>query len=429
MDKIFNDVSNNLLYSPLIGIYPAKVNLYTPYIADLAKIFFTIIDAIKVEYYVFAGSSIGLLRNGKSIPWVDDYDIIIFEKDMKKIDTILATCEKNLFRIKKIELGPINQANRLSGYSIASPRYRINECKTSFFHVDIFISRIENGYIRNINEWGLYHRKNVPINYVRPQRYLDFDNLKLPFFQQFDKDIALEYGDVINNSIIHISHGRQKVDLKDNWIKCYDQFYEYENKAIKNTKKIILSNNTEDNNIAIGKKYNFLTDYGFDNDNYFLFMKYIADNIDLCKDRKIQIFNLINVKYVYDIKFFFPNIKFDVNINSISFLQNMRFFLDKIDSIIVTDKDLYVKCEMFLNSITVINKPSLILTLDINKNLVRETFIRTENYQFITNNNNNNNNFFNNNNIKNLKKIEKYPPNQKKNVTPLVKQVKIKQRF
>ena len=150
MDKIFSDVSNNLLYSPLIGIYPAKVNLYTPYISDIAKIFFKIMENSKVEYYVFAGSSIGLIRNGKSIPWVDDYDIIVFEKDMKKLNSILETCEKNFFRIKKIELGPITQINRLSGYTVASPRYRINECKTSFFHVDIFISRVENGFIKNI---------------------------------------------------------------------------------------------------------------------------------------------------------------------------------------------------------------------------------------------------------------------------------------
>lgn len=422
MNKIFNDVSNNLLYSPLIGVYPAKVNLFTPYIADIAKIFFKIMENSKVEYYVFAGSSIGLIRNGKSIPWVDDYDIIIFEKDMKKLDMILTICEKNFFRIKKIELGPIiNQKNRLSGYSIASPRYRINECKTSFFHVDIFISRVENGYVRNINEWGLYHRKNVPINYVKPQRYLDFDDLRLPFFHQFDKDIALEYGDVINNSIIHICHGRQKVNLNDNWVKCYDEFDNYQNDAINNTKKIILSNACNHSlNLLVDKKYNFLTDYGFDSDNYFLFMKYIADNIDLCSDRKIQIFNLINVKYVYDIKFFFKNIKFEVNINSIKFLEDIRFFIDKIDAIIVSDKEMYLKCESFLNSIIIINKPMLILTLDINKNLIKETFIRTENYQFITNKNNNLNN------IKNIKKIA---PITKPLNNINIKHVKIKQRF
>ncbi len=84
MNEIFNDISNNLLYSPMIGIYPSKLNLYTPFINDIAKIFFKILNNSKIEYYVFAGSAIGLLRNCQSIPWVDDYDIIIFEKDIPK---------------------------------------------------------------------------------------------------------------------------------------------------------------------------------------------------------------------------------------------------------------------------------------------------------------------------------------------------------
>jgi len=73
----------------MIGIYPSKVNIYTQFINNIAQIFFKILEDSKIEYYVFAGSAIGLIRNGKSIPWVDDYDIIIFEKDMKQIDNIL----------------------------------------------------------------------------------------------------------------------------------------------------------------------------------------------------------------------------------------------------------------------------------------------------------------------------------------------------
>ena len=116
MNKIFKDSTNKLLYSPMIAIYPTKINLYTEYIANVAKIFFKILNDNDIEYYLFAGSSIGLLRNSKSIPWVDDYDIIIFEKDMAKFQKIILILEKNLFFVKPVNLSiPIlhisNKAN------------------------------------------------------------------------------------------------------------------------------------------------------------------------------------------------------------------------------------------------------------------------------------------------------------------------------
>jgi len=49
----------------------------------MAKIYFSILNKSKFEYYIFAGSAIGLVRDGKNIPWVDDYDIIIFKKNLK----------------------------------------------------------------------------------------------------------------------------------------------------------------------------------------------------------------------------------------------------------------------------------------------------------------------------------------------------------
>jgi phosphorylcholine metabolism protein LicD len=235
MNEIFNDLSNNLLYSPLIGIYPAKLNLYNPFINDIAKIFFNILNNSKIEYYVFAGSSIGLLRNCQSIPWVDDYDIIIFEKDLVKLQKLLLIYEKNLFKIRKLT----NSQNIIYGYVIASPRYNINKTKTSFFQLDIFISKVENNILKNTSNWGLYHLKNININLVTPPVYKIFDNIILPFFNNYQKDVEIEYGDIYNNSIIHLNHGLKKIQIKKHWSIVYDQFYALEKKSINNTINLI----------------------------------------------------------------------------------------------------------------------------------------------------------------------------------------------
>ena len=189
MNKIFNLPRDQLLYSPMIGVYPAKLNLHTPYIKNLAKIFFKILEESKIEYYVFAGSSIGLLRNGKSIPWVDDYDIIIFEKDLPKLEKLMKVFENNYFKTRRVEIRN-NFLNRsktgmpvpiLAGFVIGTPRYQINGVKTSFFQVDIFLSKVDNNIIRNVGGWGLYHRKNIEMSLVKPPKYHNFDDTNLPF--------------------------------------------------------------------------------------------------------------------------------------------------------------------------------------------------------------------------------------------------------
>lgn len=382
INQIFNDISDNLLYSPLIGIYPCKVNLYTPFINGIAKIFFKILDDSKIEYYVFAGSSIGLVRNNKSIPWVDDYDIIVFEKDFTNFEKLLKVFEYNLFKIKPVYRSASNKknSNKLCGYSLSSPRYKLNNTKTSFFHIDVFFSKVENNLLKNTCNWGLYDKSNVPISYVVPQNYQKFDDMYLPFFNDYTKDIELEYGDVLNRCVVHVQHGTQAINLNKHWTECYNEFEDFKNISIENTKNKIFDLSQNNNNNI----FDSITDHGFDNDNYLMFMKFIANNINSCKEKIINIFNIINVKYVLDIKFYFPKVVVNIHINSVEYLEEIRFFLEFIDNIIVYDNYLYQNVENYLNSIVVINKPSLIYTIDINKNLIKGSKIPHEDYTFVT---------------------------------------------
>ncbi len=410
MNDLFLDTSNNLLYSPMIGIYPTKVNIYTNFINKIAKIFFKILDNNNLEYYVFAGSSIGLLRNAKSIPWVDDYDIIVFEKDLDKLKTVLKILENNLFKVKKID----KNTNITCGYCVSSPRYKINRTKTSFLQIDIFLSKVEHGILKNTNGWGLYDAKNINMSLVKPPRYEKFDDMILPFFNNYETDISIEYGDVINNSVIHILHGRKKIKINEHWKKVYDDFYAYEKLAIENTKAYINSYQLKNTNID---NINYLTDLTINNNNYFELMKYISFHLEKVKDKKIILYNSNNTKYIVDIKFFY-NIKVEIAISNSSILNNIRFFLEFIDGIVVSNKTHYIECEKFLNTLVIINKPYLIIDPEFNINLPKSIIIEEENYLI---------NIGENNIITNrIKKVNYTPHEPKKDAThkPLIKAVR-----
>ncbi len=396
MEEIFTAQKNDLLYSPMNGIYPTKLNLHTPFIKKVAEIFFKILEESKIEYYVFAGSSIGLVRNGKSIPWVDDYDIIIFEKDLKELEKVLKVFEKNCFKIRKLEFATNFKMRTkdgmpfrtVAGYVIGTPRYKVNGTKTSFFQLDIFLSKVENNIIRNTAGWGLYNRKDISISWIRPQKYMFFDDLKLPFFQKFNEDVQKEYGDVFNTSVIHFNHGKKKLVINKKWEETYDEFYSYENFAIENTKKLInfydkkeINNNNEDTTKVI------LNDLLFEND-YISFMRYLSNNYDESKENILNIYNHNNIRIIIDIKYFFNNIKINLHIKNPNYLSSKRFFLEYLDNFIVYDIKVSKQISGFLNEIITINKPYIVINNNLDEaNIIKDIDLLTENYSQANNNN------------------------------------------
>ena len=111
-DAIASASGGTAYYLPTVGITNLKLCEPNELIFDQATIFFRILDAFKIPYALFAGSSIGLLRNQKTLPFVDDYDIIIFNKHkltiiysmiykiILLIKLILNSCTKNYFKNK-----------------------------------------------------------------------------------------------------------------------------------------------------------------------------------------------------------------------------------------------------------------------------------------------------------------------------------------
>jgi len=388
MENLFCNPLKNLLYSPMSGVYPSKVNLHTPFIKDIAKVFFKILDDAKLEYYLFAGSAIGLVRNMKSIPWVDDYDIIVFDKDIKILEKALDIIKKNLFFVK-----PVEKNKKLIGFIVSSPRYNLYTHNTSFFQIDIFLTKIENNknekIIRNIMNWGLYDSKNINLNIVSPPNYQEFDDIILPFFNQYKKDIEIEYGDVFNSCSIHLAHGREKIHIKRNWIDCYNDFNKIEENSIENTKKLFYVND------KIIEHVDTINDVDLLGESYITLMKRI--NSLQSSTKYIHIYNSNNIKYVYDIKYFFPNTKIYFYISNPIICNDMRFFLEKIDYLVLNSKKLYPQIEELLDNFIIFNKPVISLPLEeiaypiINEELKKENYKVYVNENKLTRNKNTNN--------------------------------------
>ena len=173
-DKLIKN-KDEIFYTPCLGITGLKIMTYNNLINDYAKIFFQILDKFKLEYYVFAGTSVGFVRNKSNIPWVDDYDIMIFESQINLFENRIVPFLKNMGFIHAIMNNDFNK--KWMGSKIMSQKIKLNENhKGCNFLCDIFYSTVNNGIVRNLNikyvpqlqndnkrAWGLYDKKKTTI--------------------------------------------------------------------------------------------------------------------------------------------------------------------------------------------------------------------------------------------------------------------------
>lgn len=336
--------SNNMYYTPCMGLTGTQIKTYNEYVHLCAKLFFSILDKLNLEYYVFAGTSIGYLRNKSNIPWVDDYDIIIFDKNISYFEnTVLPLCIKNGFICEEWISG--KEKNK-AGYKIFSTKITNNlNSNGNYFQCDIFYSKIdENNNVKNLAGCGLYHLKNISYNWIYPAQRLEIDGLLLPFFNKIEDDVMHEYGDVINNVCIHLNHKRTKI-FKVHYSKMYAKFESIINKGKKNTINYFMKNKTYEykNTCTIRKNMEFK--------NILDVLKYINKN----NVNTLFIFDEQFLKYCISIKYYFPQIQIILYVYDIVNDKN-KIFLNYVDKIRVLNeeiKNMYDNMEMIY-----INKPN-----------------------------------------------------------------------
>ncbi len=295
LNKLFDNDIYNTYYSETFG-FNKNVCIYRKFTHLYAKVFFNILDKLKLDYYVFAGTSIGYIRDKCNIPWVDDYDIIIFEDEFEnfeknvipKLNDLGFWCFKPTFTDKTV------------GWHILS------KFDQKCFQCDVFFTKINNdGIIKNCGEWGMYRIKNINIDIVKPKRYLTIeDDLTLPFFNDLYKDIEIEYGDVINECVFHIDHS-PCYKIKEHFLKVYKEFNNIKDIIINNLKIEFKNHNYETNKTLYNYndylknpcKYNHI-------ENNIHFLRYIKNN----NIKNLYIFDEKLLIFIPDVKFYFPNI-------------------------------------------------------------------------------------------------------------------------
>lgn len=297
-EELFLVPVDKLRYLPCCGLFPAKINTYNEFINDKAKVYFEIFKKHNIEFYLFAGSAIGLVRGGKNIPWIDDFDIIIFEDAIEKFEKdIVPELKLNDFNIV-----PVGGEFKGAGYYTLSfdNKYQTDMIgKRSFFQCDVFFSKIDkDGYVRNVSGWGLYDKKDVPVKYVRPACCYHFEGMYLPFFHKSVEDVELEYGDVHNLCIIPIEHGGGgSIKIEGPWKDTHAKFYELKDQALKNSWKYI---NIQD----YDGSEELVLDDDFEGLSILDLLKYLSEhNIG-----KVTITCEKYVRYTCSMRFFFPDI-------------------------------------------------------------------------------------------------------------------------
>ena len=332
-----NPNNNQTKYFPDIGIPEINIPIYTNFNSDIAKIYFRILNQTDLEYYVFAGSSIGLLRNGKNIPWVDDYDIIIFKDQIENYKRKV---------IPLLSKHGINTSIRFDNTELFTNNATIFDYNS--VDIDVFTSyKNAYGYVKCINnDWGRYTRSNIPIELVKPAKYMEFDNMgfKIPFFNDFEKDIEIEYGDVTDKIDIHIKHKPGNI-INKHFSIVYKEFDDIVSKAILNTKNKIKNNEQHYhkylNKLVVKNKDQF-------SDRITLLQYIYKNNIG-------KIFILTNsfVKFTYSIKYYFPDIEIILYIYK-DFHEISPIMLNKIDIVRVPNNEILNK---YTNEIIYVNTP------------------------------------------------------------------------
>lgn len=356
LDSFFYSNANddaNAYYLPTVGVTNLKLCEPNEVIADQATIFFRIFDAFNIPYALFAGSSIGLLRSGKTLPFVDDYDIIIFNKHVPMLSNAVPVLKKHGFKIVQ-NVHPQTKQKTNGGcsiYSSAIQRYYYNndncaeegECgvKKSHFQCDVFFSYFDRGgFLRNNASWGLYHGKNIHMKEVLPFQRHAFDGLSLPFFKNVASEVYKCYGDV--EQCIVESHSFKLRATYRSWKTAHAEFERVKQCAKDNTMKAIFQSQHDgkNENNCEEKATNALNilDNAFSNNSLDV-LRDIYEN----KTKTIYSFSMeFIIRHAACIKYYFPMVQ--IEYFSYSRDNQVVLFLNYVDALHVynaTIRDFY----------------------------------------------------------------------------------------
>ena len=319
-------------YLPTVGMTNCKINEHNELKRDQSIIFFRILDRHNMPYAIFAGSSIGLLRNGKTIPWSDDYDVIILNNNLHLLFDIFPILRKNGFKIvknkntntKEYTNGGCSIISQIHTYTFTKnfkqdqqqdqqDQDQQQQNKRSLFACDVFYSYFDkNSFLKNSGFWGLYHSKNLHIRDVMPFRKRIFDGIPLPFFNNVNSEVYKTYGNT--DSAVIKTHSQTCSSKYASWGTAYEEFENRKSKAIQNTIHKIYKNknittNDDDMVVVESNKSNKGNVMKIMDDKFSNNQIEILSEIGKKEIGRIYVFSVdFIIKHAACIKFYFPNV-------------------------------------------------------------------------------------------------------------------------
>ena len=220
LDTLF-DPERPAHFSSLAGVTNARFAQYTEAAHAVYRQVMRLFEHHGLEYYLFAGSMVGYVRDRRMPPWMDDLDVIVFEDQVplfeERVVPQLRRAGFNAFAPTKYAGGGYHILSmQMSAKRSGTIRYaRDLEVTVPWAQVDAFYTTVDaQGLLRNPAAWGLYHVKDVPVDWVRPGQTVDIEGVDFRVFADWARDIRREYGDVMNNLVV-ASHGKTLLRVPD----------------------------------------------------------------------------------------------------------------------------------------------------------------------------------------------------------------------
>ena len=153
----------------------------------------TIFEKHGIRYWLDFGTLLGIVREGRILPWDDDMDISIFEEDRQKVYDIV------LPEIKKLNYRTYSRYHNINDDILKNGdfrAFRVRNYRWKFFRgyvkIDIFVM-YKNKEHYYWYEYGNKHR--LPCSILNEFDKIEFKGKMYNIPKDYDKYLSYHYGD------------------------------------------------------------------------------------------------------------------------------------------------------------------------------------------------------------------------------------------
>lgn len=234
------DFSRMGVFTSIGGLSHAIYEQHTSGSRHIHRKILAVFDHFDLEYYLFAGSMVGFVRNRAMPQWMDDLDVLVFDDQTEKFETevvpYLIKCGFNCF--------PPQAPYDKGGYHVLGlqsadwdrqvkiPLSADLDITVPWAQVDVFFAQTDaDGFVRSPAAFGLFHKKDVPESWVKPGTFVEIEGVKRRVFSEYFRDIYKEYGDVLKNIVV-ATHNKVFLNVKNVAWQTFEDSY---NRIVRDT--------------------------------------------------------------------------------------------------------------------------------------------------------------------------------------------------